>query len=231
MKSVFEKNEDYLEMNYIDFIKNYEVMLCDFLQYYQKNHEAIDFPDGFNRVEQIYLAYLLEQLDVMKKDHFAVAKIELNRQATIEEIQELRDWMDINGRKIEMIQLFIFRRLALISPVTTVKDLEKLLAEFKNNQIVEEEFSQPCYDKVRFLHELGVLDYLRSHHPFSTSTNQLAKALSYITGEERSTLQSAINPIFNSNASDKNSPLNSVKKMENVRSKVENLGFIKSKTT
>lgn len=231
MKDTFEKIEGYLKMNYVDFIKNYEVMLCDFLLYYQTNHEKIEFPDGFSKVEQIYLAYLLEELNRMKDDHFAVGELGLKKAGGIEEIHELDDWMKENGRKIEMIQVFIFRRLALISPTASIKDLEKLLVEFKGVQLLEEEMNQPCYDKIRFLHEFGILDFLHSHHPFNTSINSLAKALSYITGEQQSAIQSAINPIFNSKASDKNNPLNSVKKMENVRNKVGNLGFIKPKTT
>lgn len=80
-------------------------------------------------------------------------------------------------------------------------------------------------DKIRYLHELGIIDYLRGIEPFSTSTNSLATVISAFTGIKSKTVQSYINPMINDDAGQNNNPLNNINKMKKVRNKLIEIGF------
>ena len=80
-------------------------------------------------------------------------------------------------------------------------------------------------EKIIFLHKVGILNYLKKISPFNLTTNKLAEYLSAITGENASTLQSYINPIFNSTAGQKNNPLNSNSAVKKVSNKLSDMGF------
>lgn len=83
-------------------------------------------------------------------------------------------------------------------------------------------------EKIVLLHKLGVLDYLRDKEPFNTSTNSLANILSDILSENRTTLQSYLNPIFSNNNIEKNNPLLSTKAVERANQKLTLIGFKQS---
>lgn len=87
-----------------------------------------------------------------------------------------------------------------------------------------------CTEKVIFLHEVGVLDYLRTLSPFNLSTNKLAEFLSAITGDKPESIQSYINPIYSQNVNQKNNPLNSTSAVNKVSNKLSNMGFSNKKT-
>jgi hypothetical protein len=85
---------------------------------------------------------------------------------------------------------------------------EEVLLDFSDSKGAE---------KIIYLYKLGVLDFLREKSAFNSSTNNLAKFLSAVTGEKASTLQSYLNPIYSPQTDQKNNPLikkTSVKKVE-----------------
>lgn len=84
-------------------------------------------------------------------------------------------------------------------------------------------------DKIRYLHELGIIDYLRKKEPFSTSTNSLATVISAFTGIKTTTIQSYINPMFNDDTVQRNNPLSNINKMDKVRRQLIEIGFKPSK--
>ncbi|RAR74230.1 hypothetical protein [Flavobacterium aciduliphilum] len=87
-----------------------------------------------------------------------------------------------------------------------------------------------CGEKIIFLHQVGVLDYLKKLSPFNLSINKLAEYLSAITGENATTLQSYINPIFSPTSGQKNNPLNSNPAVKKVSKKLADMGFSANKT-
>ena len=78
-----------------------------------------------------------------------------------------------------------------------------------NAEILIDYNDSSCREKIIFLHQVGILDYLKKFSPFNLSINKLAEYLSAITGENATTLQSYINPIFSPTSGQKNNPLNS----------------------
>lgn len=80
-------------------------------------------------------------------------------------------------------------------------------------------------EKVIYLEELGILDYLRNQSQYGISNNQLASLLSAITGDKPVTLQSYINPINNISVEQKNNPFNNTQNVLKAKTKLANFGF------
>ena len=75
-------------------------------------------------------------------------------------------------------------------------------------------------EKIIYLNELKILEYLRKEYPIlRTSNNKLAALISKITGQKHSTIQSYINPILNSEGrvDQSNNPYNSKKNVSKVK--------------
>lgn len=111
--------------------------------------------------------------------------------------------------------------------------LEKKIA-FLNNKLNPNTFipdvdysDTKANEKVVFLHELGVLEFLKNIPPFNTSTNSLASVLSAITGEKITTIQSYINPILNSDADQEKNILKSIKLTSKINKKLSDIGYDK----
>ncbi|HRL08926.1 MAG TPA: hypothetical protein PLZ88_05645 [Aliarcobacter sp.] len=114
-------------------------------------------------------------------------------------------------------------KLALEKKITFLKD--KLNT---NDLIVAVDYSDAgANEKVVFLYELGVLDFLKNNSPFNTSTNSLASVLSAITGENIRTIQPYINPIFNNEIQQDKNPLKSIKLTNKVKKKLSDIGYTK----
>ena len=80
-------------------------------------------------------------------------------------------------------------------------------------------------EKIIYLKLLGVYDFLAKQEPFNMSKNRLATIVSAITGENVTTIQSAINPIDNSSVSQKNNPLWNDKNVEKIQLNLIKIGF------
>ena len=80
-------------------------------------------------------------------------------------------------------------------------------------------------EKIIMLYKLGVLDFLKEKHPFISSVNSLASALSGVTGINQGTVQSYINPIFSNQVDKTKSPLSSEKSVKKVTEKLLSIGF------
>jgi len=118
-----------------------------------------------------------------------------------------------------------------------IKYLERWIIDNKSNNLKVEspeiDLSDSSHtEKIIYLHELGIIDFLRTKQPFNTSINSLATVLSAITGVKPETkhIQSMLNPIISKEAGQKNNPLNSKKTVSKVQNQLINIGFNLNKT-
>jgi hypothetical protein len=72
-------------------------------------------------------------------------------------------------------------------------------------------------EKIIYLNELGIIDFLRTKPEFIGSTNLMATFLSAITGEKSKTLQTSLNRLINNDTDDKNHPYKTQKTVNKVR--------------
>ncbi len=82
-------------------------------------------------------------------------------------------------------------------------------------------------EKIIYLYELGIFDFLLAKQPFRSSKNALASVLGAITGINPRTIQSYINPINNPDpeVDQTNNPLKRENKVQIIRDKLRSLGF------
>lgn len=80
-------------------------------------------------------------------------------------------------------------------------------------------------EKVIYLHELGVIDFLIKKQPFNTSANKLATVLGTILKEESGTLQPYLNALINGKKGIKNHPYNSDQTVKKIKALLINEGF------
>lgn len=78
-------------------------------------------------------------------------------------------------------------------------------------------------EKIVFLNEFKIIDFLKENSEFSTSTNRLATLLSAITGEKAETLQSYLNPMASKHTDQKNNPYKNEKLVKRVKSKIASI--------
>ncbi|TXD50256.1 hypothetical protein [Polaribacter sp. IC063] len=129
--------------------------------------------------------------------------------------QRVKLSMQIKKNNSDIIDYDFKHKVLKSNQITFIQKLTLLDLDYSNTKANE---------KIVMLHQLGVLDFLRTKEPFDMSINSLATVLSGITGEKTSTLQPYINPIFSKEVSQKNNPLNK-KSIQKVNQKLTNLGY------
>ena len=72
-------------------------------------------------------------------------------------------------------------------------------------------------EKIIYLNELGIIDFLKTKPEFIGSTNLMATILSAITDVKASTLQTSLNRLNNNDTDDKNHPYRTKTTVERVR--------------
>lgn len=97
--------------------------------------------------------------------------------------------------------------------------------ESEESQIAIDLSDTSIIGKVVYLQKLGVVDYLRTKQPFSTSVNSIATILSAITGAKSTSIQPLLNPLLSKDVHSKNNPLNSLKVVYSVENILINMGF------
>jgi hypothetical protein len=72
-------------------------------------------------------------------------------------------------------------------------------------------------EKIIYLNELGIIEFLRTKPEFMGSTNLMATFLSAITDEKATTLQTSLNKLINNDTDDKNYPYKTEKTVNKIR--------------
>jgi hypothetical protein len=77
--------------------------------------------------------------------------------------------------------------------------------------------STSAVEKIIYLNELGIIDFLRTKPEFISSTNLMATILSAITNVKASTLQTSLNRLINNDSGDKNHPYKAKGTVDKIR--------------
>jgi hypothetical protein len=85
-------------------------------------------------------------------------------------------------------------------------------------------------EKIIYLNELGIIDFLRAKPEFMGSTNLMATFLSAITDEKSTTLQTSLNRLINNDTDDKNHPYKAIGTVNKIKQTFINKN-IKHKTS
>jgi len=169
--------------------------------------EYCSFSVYFNKLQELIKSYLLDDdKSHINEESFYVHELSKNEML----LKNLEDKSYSNEIKLALEKKITFLKLN------------------KNDSFVAIDYSDAkANEKVVFLYELGVLDFLKNNPPFNTSTNCLASVLSAITGENIRTIQPYINPIFNNEIQQDKNPLKSIKLTNKVKKKLSDIGYTK----
>lgn len=128
--------------------------------------------------------------------------------------------------KFEMLQYRDYNRINY-----KIKEFQRFIkAEIESHKTFEKEelidlSDSTATEKIIYLNELGIIDFLRDKQPFNTTVNRLATVLSALTGEKAGTIQSYLNPTLNSNTAQKNNPLIKTEKVKKIKQILIEIGF------
>ena len=163
-------------------------------------------------------------------------------------IYKVNGWrMPIKSREqIDKYEVETYDYDQMLSPThgVGIRNIEKVISVLKNEMEKKETESQQAPDvkeqpeifldysdntaaeKIVFLHELGILEFLMKKEPFNTSTNKLAEVVTAFTGIGLTTTQPYLNPIYSKQVDQKNNPLTE-KNIKTVTEKLIKMGFIR----
>lgn len=210
----------YCTLNTYEFV--YQNRLNEFLN---------NNPDGneTNFIEKEKIFMFGHKLHWQLREHkFYRFDIEPNKNRTTEiELDfidsEIRD--KINYTQEKKLQ-FLDQKLNLPKVATELqlKQEPEIFLDYSNNSKVE---------RIVFLHELGILDFLQEKmkkelHYFSP--NKLAEIISTFTDIQQRTVQPMLHPIFEKGVNQKNNPLTE-NNLIKVKNKLKDIGFNSTKTT
>lgn len=99
-----------------------------------------------------------------------------------------------------------------------IRFLDDRLQEFNQPEAEPLDLSNTsAVEKIIYLNELGIIDFLKTKQEFTGSTNLMATFLSAITGEKQGTLQTSLNRLIKKDTEDKNHPYKAQNTVNKVR--------------
>jgi len=133
----------------------------------------------------------------------------------------------IESQKTELEEKGVFdlKKMIIDADLSSYNKIISFLETRKSELEPESSISEPldlsenssAVEKIIYLYELGMIDFLRSKPEFISSTNLMATFLSAITSEKASTLQTSLNRLINNDFEDKNHPYRTFNTVEKVR--------------
>jgi len=120
--------------------------------------------------------------------------------------QEIEDLFDYFTEVLGQLAAMIF------------KEYDKVkIDDFKEESEALDLSDTSAVEKIIYLNELGIIDFLKTKPEFIGSTNLMATFLSAITAVKASTLQTSLNRLINEDTTDKNHPYRTTKTVSKVR--------------
>lgn len=107
--------------------------------------------------------------------------------------------------------------------LTDVEFIESFFKNIRSSESLQNETDTldlsgtSAVEKVIYLNELGIIDFLKAKPEFNASTNLMATFLSSVTGVKAPTLQSSLNRLISDDIEDKNHPYATKKTVNKVR--------------
>lgn len=191
--------------------------------------EEENIPWDFNKFEsfELIINKKLEDLDTYESKNLLLLQQEkiLDRLyyegGSQHSIQfEDRFFEFIDPEIVDDVKLQQYKKLQYLKLQLERMDVE---ANDPNNFIVDDPKFESVAKKIIALYKLGILDHLDNVNNLVTSTNAKARVISLITGDNVTTIQSALNGMVKGNVS-KNNPLKSAKSCGDVELILNKIG-------
>lgn len=173
--------------------------------------------------------YLIEYYKKRHKDNDEINFIE-------SEIRLIRDYIRpvIESQKTELEDKGVFdlKKMIIESDLSSYNKIISFLKTRKSELEPESSLSEPfdlsdtsAVEKIIYLNELGIIDFLRTTSKAGISNSSLASILSGITGIKVDTLKPSLNRLSSNDKLDNRHPYYTEKTVIKVRKFLDNLGF------
>lgn len=147
-----------------------------------------------------------------ENEYFSIDNYPVNWVAEKISIKHQIDNFDFDNYLVSMNELSneIYKKMCNIDIEFIEEIFENFNFEINQHQQVEQESQDlsetTAVEKIIYLNELGIIDFLRTKKEFIGSTNLMATVLSAITDVKATTLQTSLNRLINKDTADKNHP-------------------------
>jgi hypothetical protein len=191
-----------------------------------RNHIQIQYEIGFESfLQENYLA----------DEVFYINYIDKNQKEVIAEYEKIVNFHDISEGEaiIDDIANQWYEEKILRDHYWYFKEFQSFLNERLEEITKDNQPQQPepepldlsktsAVEKIIYLNELGIIDFLKLKPEFTLSTNLMATILSAITDVKATTLQTSLNRLISNDITDKNHPYRTQKTVDKVRQTLVN---------
>lgn len=247
-------HHDFIEADTENFIRLYDISLTRYMVHFKSYHfnnlEHSFDPEKIKEIEKEFIRTSLRQLKSNKKE-IDELKAEIYTEFLKENEmtrKEFNDgWDEGTGKaydtylyeqrkeytpKLQRQDISFFMKINfLLVKANKLGCVIELQDDFKFEEIDEltpgsvlDLSHTGASEKIIYLNELGIIDFLREKEPFKRSINKLAIVLSAITDEKSVTLQSALNSMLTNTNSEQKNPYYSAYSAPKVQANLINLG-------
>jgi len=217
-------------LEFLDAVKNDEVLSLDKNNFIQKVTDNFD-SDKMNLLANDVDHYLVKFKEQISKEQLIAYRPDQDKNNGSQPVKiTLTSTDDCYAPTIKRIRILwaSIRARVILEALNGTKNL---LEEKTPIKYIEEpepliDLSQSkCTEKIIYLKEMGILDFLIKKEPFNKSIRKLAKALVPILGERYDTIQPILNPVISDNSSKNNPYYNSTtQKVDQIRQHLILLG-------
>jgi hypothetical protein len=219
---------EYKEIEEIDFIideiKKYNVCLI-----------LVNFPIDkiFNTFWRVEYGINLKSFTISQETYDFIFADE-NDEYYYKIYNDIVETLRTSGTKIDIEKKIKQARLMFVKIISFLETKKKELEIQTPQTIIEPESldlsKTSAVEKIIYLNELGIIDFLRAKPEFMGSTNLMATILSAITDEKATTLQTSLNRLINNDTDDKNHPYKALGTVNKIKQTFINKN-IKPKTS
>ena len=223
---------EYRNKEYSTFIRDYEIFIISFLR---RRSFGNTTPIDFKKVEKTLIVeinnYLTKRINVLNAYflHCMTIGKEIGEKWGDQSLTEEYYKLIFLARKIRQIDSTLELNQHYISYNEKNKEITERI-ENVNNALseIDNEKALNAVQKIIYLNELGIIDFLKEKQPFHTSTNGLATILGKILDEKRTTLQPYLNALFTDMEITSNKhPYYTQSTSQKIKDSLQSIGFKK----
>jgi len=247
-------HHDFIEADIENFIRLYDISLTRYMVHYKFNHyNNLEYSLDPEKIKEIEKDFIKRTLRILKTNKKEIDKLNAEiftdflkeNEMTVKEFYAghdegtakafdiyLYDQRKEYTPKLQRQDVSFFMKMNfLLVKANKLGCVIELQDDFKFEEIAEltpgsvlDLSHTRASEKIIYLNELGIIDFLRKKEPFKRSINKLAIALSAITDEKSVTLQSALNAMLTTTNSEQKNPYYSADTAPKVQANLINLG-------
>lgn len=219
---------NYLEYYECNYLKDNIIPSYDLTSNFEQDPSYNTLRESLSKLENYFIENDSLSIDDLKSiNHNIIIEESFesldfsNYSFLLDTIEMKKDYIDYTGQKKEVHLVLKYDQIeklydSFYKIIDHIKDEIKEI-EYKNHVIdsISTETKNKIIDKVIYLNELGIIDYLKSNKSSNVSENGIANIISFLIDEKTTSIQPYINSLTNTHS--KNNPYKNQNKVDTIR--------------